>query len=90
MPQGRDSAILDPEHLTQESIIARTTQCDVLIVEDSVVQCMEMADYLRHAKLSVETAHDAVTAVARATAFEPRVVVLDYNLPDMNLSLIHI
>ena len=84
MPQRRDSAILRTEHLTQESIIARTTQCDVLIVEDSIVQCMEMADYLRHAKLSVETAHDAVTAMARATSFEPRVVVLDYNLPDMN------
>ena len=84
MPFGRDSTILHAEHLTQESVIASTTRCDVLIVEDSAVQCMEMADYLRHAKLSVETAHDAVTAVARATAFDPRVVVLDYNLPDMN------
>ena len=69
---------------TGRSIIPSTPRCDVLIVEDSPVQCLEMADYLRHAKLSVETAHDAAAAMARATAFEPRVVVLDYNLPDMN------
>ncbi len=69
---------------TQEATIARTTQCDVLIVEDSTVQCLEMADFLRRANLSVETAFDAATALAAATKFEPRVALLDYNLPDMN------
>ena len=43
-----------------------------------------MADFLRRANLSVETAFDAATALAAATKFEPRVVLLDYNLPDMN------
>jgi DNA-binding response OmpR family regulator len=42
-----------------------------------------MADYLRRANLSVESAFDAATAIARATKYEPRVVVVDYNLPDM-------
>ena len=69
---------------TQESNIARTARCDVLIVEDSTIQCIEMADFLRRANLVVETAFDAATAIACASKFEPRVVVLDYNLPDMN------
>lgn len=60
------------------------SQCDVLIVEDSTVQCMEMADFLRRTNLSVETAFDAAAALTSATKFEPRVILLDYNLPDMN------
>jgi DNA-binding response OmpR family regulator len=59
-------------------------RCDVLIVEDSAIQCNEMAEFLRHAGLDVRTAYDAATALAHATELEPRVVVLDYNLPDMN------
>lgn len=42
-----------------------------------------MADYLRRANLNVESAFDAATALAGAARFEPRVVVVDYNLPDM-------
>ena len=67
----------------QESVITITTRCDVLIVEDNTVQCLEMADYLRRANLSVESAFDAATAIASANKYEPRVVVVDYNLPDM-------
>jgi len=67
----------------RSQIILETARCDVLIVEDSTVQCLEMADYLRRANLSVESAFDAATAIASATKFEPRVVVVDYNLPDM-------
>ncbi len=69
---------------TQEATIPRTARCDVLIVEDSTVQCLEMADFLRRASLSIETAFDAAAALAAATKYEPRVVLLDYNLPDMN------
>ena len=69
---------------TQEVFIAMSSQCDVLIVEDSTVQCLEMADFLRRTNLSVETAFDAAAAIASATKFEPRVILLDYNLPDMN------
>jgi two-component system cell cycle response regulator DivK len=64
-------------------IIAANARCDVLIVEDSTIQCLEMADYLRHANLVVETAFDGAAALHSATKFEPRVVLLDYNLPDM-------
>jgi CheY-like chemotaxis protein len=60
------------------------SRCDVLIVEDSAIQCAEMAEFLRHAGLVVATAFDATTAIAHATELEPKVVVLDYNLPDMN------
>lgn len=59
-------------------------RCDVLIVEDSAIQCNEMAEYLRHAGLAVAAAYDARTALAHAQALEPPVLVLDYNLPDMN------
>jgi len=58
--------------------------CDVLIVEDSALQCIEMADALRRVGLVVETAYDAAAALAQAKELRPRVVVLDYNLPDMN------
>lgn len=67
----------------EESIITTTARCDVLIVEDNTVQCLEMADYLRRANLTVESAFDAATALGSAAKFEPRVVVVDYNLPDM-------
>ncbi len=60
------------------------SRCDVLVVEDHTIQCREMAEYLRHSGLVVATAFDATTAIAHATEFEPRGVVLDYNLPDMN------
>lgn len=43
-----------------------------------------MADFLRRANLSVETAFDAAAALAAAAKFEPRVMLLDFNLPDMN------
>lgn len=60
------------------------SRCDVLVVEDHTIQCNEMAEYLRHSGMVVATAYDATKALAHATELEPRVVVLDYNLPDMN------
>ena len=67
----------------RRSIIAANERCDVLIVEDSTIQCLEMADFLRHANLVVETAFDAAAGLHSANKFEPRVILLDYNLPDM-------
>ncbi len=58
--------------------------CDVLIVEDEVIQCQEMADYLGRSGLSVETAHNGVSGVRQAAQLSPRVALLDYNLPDSN------
>ncbi len=59
-------------------------QCDVLIVEDDAMQCIEMQGFLSRAGLNVETVRDATTGLARARFVRPRVLLLDYNLPDMN------
>lgn len=61
---------------------AASAQCDVLIVEDDVVQCEEMADFLGRAGLRVEVAHHATAGLKQAAAQKPRVALLDYNLPD--------
>lgn len=58
-------------------------RCDVLIVEDNALQLEEMADFLRRADLSVETAGDGASAREKARLHEPRVILLDFNLPDM-------
>jgi DNA-binding response OmpR family regulator len=58
-------------------------RCDVLIVEDNVMQCDEMADFLARADLLVAKAYDGATARDKARLHEPRVVLLDFNLPDM-------
>jgi DNA-binding response OmpR family regulator len=59
-------------------------QCDVLIVEDDVIQCEEMAGYLGRAGLWVQMAHDGATALRLAREQTPKVALLDYNLPDIN------
>ena len=57
--------------------------CDVLVIEDDPVQAEEMAGFLGRAGLVVETAPDGAHAMRMAEILRPRVVVLDYNLPDM-------
>src|SRR5258708_6472119 len=63
--------------------MALGARCDVLIVEDNVMQCDEMADFLARADLLVEKAYDGAGARDKARQHEPRVVLLDFNLPDM-------
>ena len=58
-------------------------RCDVLIVEDNAMQCDEMAEFLRRADLSVEKSYNGAQAREQARLHEPRVVLLDFNLPDM-------
>lgn len=59
------------------------SSCDVLVVEDDVIQCEEMASFLGRAGLAVETAHNAAAGLRKAAMLQPRVALLDFNLPDM-------
>ena len=58
--------------------------CDVLIVEDDALQAAELAGFLRRAKLRVEISHDGSTGLHRAAVAQPRVAILDYNLPALD------
>jgi two-component system KDP operon response regulator KdpE len=55
----------------------------VLIVEDDVDQCGEMASYLGRSDLGVRMAYDGASALRQAAQHLPRVVLLDFDLPDM-------
>ena len=57
-------------------------RCDVLVVEDEIIQCEEMAGFLGRAGLAVQMAHNGSAGLRQAAAFNPRVALLDYNLPD--------
>lgn len=57
--------------------------CHVLVVEDDAIQCAEMADYLRRSKLTVRVANDGASALRQASQHLPRVILLDFALPDM-------
>lgn len=63
--------------------MASDFKSDVLIVEDEIVQCEEMADFLTRGGLSVQTAHDGAAGIRVAQLAPARVALLDYNLPDM-------
>ena len=63
--------------------MAAGARCDVLIVEDNALQCDEMADFLARSDLLVEKAYNGAQAREQARLHEPRVVLLDFNLPDM-------
>lgn len=58
------------------------SHCDVLIVEDDVVQCQELAEFIGRAGLSVAVAYGGKSAIREAARRTPRVALLDYNLPD--------
>jgi DNA-binding response OmpR family regulator len=58
-------------------------QCDVLIVEDDVTQCQELAEFIARAGLSVAVAYGGRSALREAERYNPRVALLDYNLPDI-------
>lgn len=60
-----------------------SSHCDVLIVEDDVTQCQEMAEFIRRAGLDVVVAYDGRAALRAIARRQPRVALLDYNLPDV-------
>jgi DNA-binding response OmpR family regulator len=53
----------------------------VLVVDDEPRIAQIVGDYLRHAGFAVITAHDGATALARARAQHPDLIVLDLALP---------
>jgi two-component system alkaline phosphatase synthesis response regulator PhoP len=63
-----------------------TSKWDVLIlIVDDEPRIAEIAcDYLRHAGFAVQTAGTGASALARAKADAPALVVLDLKLPDMD------
>ena len=61
----------------------QTAFCDVLIVEDDVVLSDLMAGFLRRNGIDVRTAVSGAAALRLLETVEPRVGVLDYELPDL-------
>jgi DNA-binding response OmpR family regulator len=57
---------------------------DVLIVEDHRPICDQMADFLRRGGLTALGAGSAEEAMGVADEYQPRVLILDYNLPDLD------
>src|SRR5258708_538142 len=72
-----------PSAHKEKPVMANEFKCDVLIVEDEIIQCEEMADFLTRGGLSVRTAHDGAAGIRQAQLAPPRIALLDYNLPDM-------
>lgn len=62
--------------------MTNNSECDVLIVEDETILCEEIAECLGRAGLDVRTAHNGSSALRQAADLQPRVALLDYNLPD--------
>lgn len=57
---------------------------DVLIVEDHRPICDQMADFMRRGGLTALGSYSAADALAVAGEYQPRVLILDYNLPDLD------
>ena len=58
--------------------------CRILVVDDNQDGADLMAVLLRLQGHAVEVAHDGVSALKSAAAFEPDVVLLDIGLPGLN------
>ena len=56
----------------------------MLVVDDETVLAGMVANYLQRAGFRTSVAHDGITAVERASADAPDVVVLDLGLPGMD------
>lgn len=56
----------------------------VLVVDDSALMRKLLGTVLREAGFEVETAHNGADGVAKLTEWEPDVVTLDINMPEMD------
>ncbi|XUW92797.1 response regulator [Burkholderia sp. M6-3] len=64
--------------------LRRKRDVRVLVVDDSVASTESLKIFLELHGYEVQCAHDGVSALALAKAFEPRVAILDIGLPGMN------
>src|SRR5438094_9601084 len=53
----------------------------VLVVDDDIAICRQMASGLAHAGFQVHTAHDATTAIAQSQQTPPDVAIVDLGMP---------
>lgn len=67
-----------------ETIGAVDGQPKVLIVDDDPALCAVLADRLAADGLSSESVHDGLTAVERAVALRPELILLDLSLPELS------
>jgi DNA-binding NtrC family response regulator len=67
--------------MTDIALVRPPTVCDVLIVDDDKTLCDTMASFLQRRGLAVYTAPSPSTALAVLQRVQPRVAVLDYQLP---------
>jgi DNA-binding response OmpR family regulator len=68
----------------ESTLPASTPPCDVLIVEDDILQAEELAAFLARYGLNVAIDHDGSTGLHHAATAKPRVAVLDYNMPGLD------
>ena len=56
----------------------------VLVIDDEEVLARNIATYLQRQGMEVDVTHNGVDGLMRVSDFNPQLVLLDYNLPDMN------
>jgi DNA-binding NtrC family response regulator len=56
----------------------------VLIADDDIEQCEELASFLRKKGYFVFTAHDGFTALGMIKSIKPVIVLLDIHMPSMS------
>ncbi|HLZ46961.1 MAG TPA: ATP-binding protein [Gemmatimonadales bacterium] len=69
---------------TARPVVATTTRCKVLVVDDNLDSADSLAMLLRMMGHDVQTSNDGEDALREAAAFQPHVAILDIGLPKMN------
>lgn len=64
--------------------VLHRTPLDVLIVEDHRLICDQMAEFLLRSRLTALCAYCGEEAMTLVGEYRPRVLILDYNLPDLD------
>ncbi len=82
--QDRQSSMASQSHSqTGDRPSPAKDPLQVLVVDDDPEQVTEIAEYLSRKGLSVRTAENGLVALDLVREFEPAIVVMDINMPDM-------